>query len=340
MIRSPMHASLVALVLSVGFVAGAGGLAFGCAQADANLGDVADKCSLRDCGPTSGGGDTSLEPDLGNPEDAPIVPKPDSGPGKDDSTTKIDSGIDDSTPGSDTGTAPDAEAGADTTPPPPIDTGTDTPTTPTCSPPAPSGHVCGTLPQCGCPGTDNCDVTKVDGSTSCVASGATKFNQPCTTLGECAKGLSCVAGLCLPFCNGTPDCAAETGGALCEQVMYVPTGSTTAAPVPGFMVCMQQCDPRSPSAICGTGNGCGFIDNAKGITTCSSAGTATTAGSCSTDPLACAPGYVCVNGATAGTSDCDKWCRVGHPTDCTSPKKCLRFVTPPMFGTTEYGVCG
>lgn len=307
----------LASVVSLSMVA----LAAGCAQGSSDPGVSADKCRLRDCGPSSGGGDGTVdEPDFG--VDDTSTPFLDSGKPKDSG-----GGGGDTTAGDDTGVPPLDDTGV---------VGVDTGPT-TCTPPA--GKVCGTLPQCGCTGGKNCDVTKVDGTTSCVAGGTISKNGKCTKIGECAVGFSCVAGLCLPFCNSASDCSGS-GSPRCQAVMYTPTGSTTSKPIPGFNVCEQQCDPVSPSSVCGSGVGCALVSST-GDTTCLAAGSATGPGACTSDVFACAPGYTCVPAAAPSTgSDCLKWCRIGFPSDCSGAyPTCYGFTDHPKIGGTEYGVC-
>ena len=223
-------------------------------------------------------------------------------------------------PGDDTA-VPDEDSGSGKT-----DTkgGTDTggggTDTSTCT--IPTGKVCGTDPQCGCPGK-NCDITKVDGTRACVAAGPKKLHGACSAIGDCGAGLSCIAGNCLPFCDSSAgDCSGT-----CTNIQ----GGTPASPIPGYTVCFETCDPVSPSAVCGGGN-C-QLDGAGG-TVCTAAGSATGAGGCSTStPWACAAGYVCLT-----SNACAKWCRVGFPGDC-STGTCGSLSPPAMVGSTEYGVC-
>lgn len=240
-------------------------------------------------------------------------------------TSGNDAGLDgneplDTTPGFD---APHFDTpGSDTTPPPGDTT--------TCT--IPTGKTCGWIPQCGCAAGQNCDFTAVDGTVSCVAAGSVGLNGKCSKLGECQKGYSCVAGLCFPFCNSAADCAGESGSPICHSV----TGGTPPKDIPGFEVCMQQCDPRKPTTICGAGVGCGIVDGVAGQTTCIGAGSTGSGASCTTDPFTCAPGLICVN--TGTSSSCLPWCRVGF-SDCTGVATCTMFSDHPKVGGVEYGAC-
>lgn len=264
-----------------------------CAQGSTDPGEARDNCLRRDCGVAVGGQEVDPEED--------VVYDDDGLPIEDTATTTKDSG--------------------------PVDTGkADTgPTDAACAPP--SGVVCTTFPQCGCP-SQACDVTGTDGKTACVPAGTRGRHQRCTDYGQCARGFSCVYDVCMPFCGATSDCSA----AVCRNVQYVDPVSKLTKDIPGFRVCMAQCDPINPTTACGSSTTCLFTSST--ATTCAAAATSTTAGTCAADPFACAPGYVCV-----GTGDCKRWCRIGFTGDCPTGKTCGKLTTAPTIGTIEYGVC-
>ena len=278
-------------------------VAIGCATASTDPGVTGGHCGTsRDCGPTSGGegGDVGELPDSFG-FDAPHF----------------------DTPGSDTSPSDD------TTPPPPVDTGTDTLT---CT--IPSGKTCGWVPQCGCSSGQKCDFTAADGTVSCVPAGSVPLNGKCSKLGDCSAGLTCIgAGICVAFCNTAADCSSESGSPICQQI--VDASTTPPTPIPGYKVCMQQCDLRTPAGICGSGTGCGLVDTTH--TTCVAAGSGTSGSSCDTDPFVCGPGLTCVDLGTPPKT-CLAWCRVGF-SDCSSGLSCLSFSDHPTIGGTEYGVC-
>jgi hypothetical protein len=94
--------------------------------------------------------------------------------------------------------------------------------------------------------------------------------------------------------------------------------------VPGLAVCLAQCDPMMPTAVCGDGRAC-VLFATDGTTQCVSPGTATGAGACKTSVLACAAGYGCDDG------DCRKVCRVGVAEDCPGAT-CAAY-------STKFGYC-
>jgi hypothetical protein len=199
----------------------------------------------------------------------------------------------------------------------------------------PTGGECGTFPQCGCTGSQSCDITEsATGKTSCVASGAGRANEECTDTSGCLTGFTCKYGVCLPYCARTSDCTESGSTAICKNLTYSDQG--TLKDIPGMTVCTTQCDPMNPSTSCGADRGCVFT--AATTTTCSGAGDGTTAASCATNRFACAPGYLCV-----GTGDCRRFCRMGIAGDCPAGKTCgkltLNGTSTPMIGTTEFGVC-
>ncbi len=289
-------------------------VAIGCAEgAEPTVGKF--RCT-DDCGPATGGGDADRL-DTGEPGE------PDGG--ADEDTSIPDASIPDAS-------IPDAP---DDTATPPPDTSPDAPDTTapdasSCTPP--SGVACTTIPQCGCPSGTNCDVTSTTGKTSCVAAGSKGLHQPCSALGQCAKGLSCVFDVCVPFCATAADCAASSPSSECRPVRYDDGGVVTD--IPGFRVCQAQCDPMNPTKACGASATCIFVDSAVGKTACAAAASGTTAGSCAAEPFSCMPGYTCV-----GTGDCMRFCRVGFSGDCPGGKACLSFTDHPKIGAIEYGVC-
>ncbi len=194
-----------------------------------------------------------------------------------------------------------------------------------------SGKTCDLFPQCGCPTGQNCNVSTTAGATKCYAAGTVGTNEKCTGNGQCDKGLQCVADLCVPFCKSASDC--PMADARCRTAQYT-DASGAPADIPGYDICLAQCDPMNPSAACGANTTC-FFPYTDDTTQCAAAGTSKSVGGCASDTFACAPGYICVN-----SGDCLKWCRVGFSSDCTGTGgTCASFTTPPMRSGIEYGVC-
>jgi hypothetical protein len=245
----------------------------------------------------------------------PSILASDTGPKKDTGGTTTG---DSSTPGEDSDIPPDGT--------PPSDTSMGS-----CSPP--SGSTCQVFPQCGCMGTQNCNVTSTTGKMSCVASGSAGLHDACTGSGTCQKGYQCLANICVPFCNSDSDCTIS-GSPRCKTAQYVPTGGTTPMDVPNLKVCLAQCDPLNPTTVCGANKTCFFPYLSDDTTECAAAGTSTVKGGCATNTFACAPSYICVN-----DGDCFKWCRIGFPSDCPTGRTCTGFMTPITKGGNEYGVC-
>jgi len=210
-----------------------------------------------------------------------------------------------------------------------------------------SGEICSTFPQCGCPGTDNCNIVTASGHTACVPvpSSAAGLHGKCDKAGDCQKGLQCYGGVCVPLCLDSDSDCTIANSPRCKRVTFAapitPDDTPDAAPtdarpvpveVPGFGVCLAQCDPMSPAAVCGDGRACTFFSTSDATTQCVSPGAATGAGGCKTSVLACAAGYGCFDG------DCRKICRVGMAADCPGAA-CTAFATPVTIGGTQYGTC-
>lgn len=202
----------------------------------------------------------------------------------------------------------------------------------TCTPPV-TGGTCDTFPQCGCTGTQACNVTSEAGTTQCTSAGIVTPYNLCTNLNDCTKGYACVGSACKSYCETNTDCTS-TGG-VCIQVNF--TSGGTSKPIPGMKVCSKKCELQNPASACGSGLGCyPDVQAVPPKTDCAKAGTATTAGACLADSTACAPGYACLS-----NGDCKKWCRVGFTSDCGSGKTCAGWNPPNQIvidGIT-YGVC-
>lgn len=205
------------------------------------------------------------------------------------------------------------------------------PIDPTCTRPSPAS-TCGVAPQCGCSDAATCDVVGDDAA--CVPAGKFAQGKPCTATVGCARGLTCVFGVCRPYC-------ANPGGA-CEAPALgpcVPFANASGAPIAGVGVCRVTCDLRDANGCGGTtaaGTGaCYPFDD--GSTDCARGGTVALGGTC-TVADDCGPALVCVVVGQAQSGTCKKWCRVGQTADCGGAT-CGGF-TPKVFaGGVEHGAC-
>lgn len=222
---------------------------------------------------------------------------------------------------------------------PPVSTGPTSPTGDASAPPPTDckttkpGDRCGVVPQCGCSTTETCDVIDAQGSVRCVAFGRAAMGRPCTATAGCAQGLTCIFGTCHAFCDNPGSACTQAGTGSCVQVTA--QGGTA---IPGFAVCMVDCQLQDPLACGGKTNaGIGecFVDD-KGVTDCQEGGPQAENQSCSAS-AGCGPGLVCVT--PSGSSNvCKRWCRVGTA-DCGGSVPCSGFSTKVMVGTVEYGAC-
>ncbi len=206
---------------------------------------------------------------------------------------------------------------------------------PVCA--APSGSKCAVDPQCGCSMTETCDITtEATGATSCVTAGNATMGRPCGQTGDCVQGLTCRFGACRPYCT-TPRSACNVAGtALCVEFV-----GDDNKPMPGNNVCTIKCDPRNPSAVCGT-NACLWFANyykPEKITDCNFAGATEELDPCQGDSD-CKPGLACMNHPKYGL-ECEKWCRLGVAGDCPSNSNCVDTlgVDAPMIDGVKEGVC-
>ncbi len=167
---------------------------------------------------------------------------------------------------------------------------------------------CGVSPQCGCASDKKCAYDPV--TLGCFPLGTEGLNDKCSGGGAaCLAGHQCVNYGCLKFCSAAEPCSSMKGSPTCQAL--------SGSPGP---YCLQQCDPRVPTDVCGPGRTCGAVAvttpgtaSAGFSWTCAAAlGSATGPGACaaSADKLKCAPGYWCVSG------NCRKWCDASDPCGC------------------------
>jgi hypothetical protein len=193
---------------------------------------------------------------------------------------------------------------------------------------APPSNVCGLDPQCGC-GTNTCEVNRVklDGTTECVASGNNPVKTPCNDTTECAQGLTCLWGVCRPYCSQDGTDCGKASTTKCIQVQ-----NSQSQPILNLLVCRLDCTLDDTGQSCG-GNGRGCVyDGTNSATDCfdlSQYGTTT----CSQNAPYCAAGYVCLS-----TYACARWCNINAP-NCAGNTTCKPLQTPPMVNGKTYGVC-
>ncbi len=195
---------------------------------------------------------------------------------------------------------------------------------------SPPSNVCGVDPQCGC-NSDTCEVdqVKLDGSSSCVTAGSNGIGKACTaTTSQCATGLTCIWGVCRPYCGSIGDkgMCNQPGTGVCRQL----TDNSMKA-IPNLVVCSTNC-ALNDATSCGGKSGCIF-DNANGVTDCYPVGSAMT---CSKNQTNCAPGYECIT-LNMSTYSCAKWCKMGG-NDCGG-KVCSGFMPKVLVNNVEFGVC-
>jgi hypothetical protein len=191
---------------------------------------------------------------------------------------------------------------------------------------------CGLNPQCGCEGSQTCDVTSRDsGAATCVASSGTIQGDKCTSTSDCQQGLTCILGACRPYCTGqtlgTPCKGSGVGS--CAQFY------SGGVAVKNDEICFVSCDLTNPTAACGA-NGCVI---SSGETNCETVGTAGEFASC-TYGSDCAQGLSCITfgSGDSGTSSCRTMCRFGGAA-CGNNESCTHFSTDLVLNGITYGFC-
>lgn len=239
--------------------------------------------------------------------DDTVLPGADAG-GKKDSS--VDPGNDSGNPGNDSGGQPDTS----------VDNCTK----------APPSNVCGVDPQCGCnTGTCEVDQMKLDGSSACVTAGSLGIGKACTaTANQCATGLTCIWGVCRPYCGSIGDGGKcnQPGTGVCRQL-----NDSNSKAIPNLVVCSTDCTLNDPNS-CGGKSGCVY-DGTNMVTDCYPVGTSMT---CTKTQTNCAPGYECVTTNMVNYT-CNKWCKIGG-NDCGA-KVCGGFQPKVIVNNVEYGVC-
>lgn len=198
---------------------------------------------------------------------------------------------------------------------------------------------CGLAPQCGCAGSETCDVTnEASGATSCVTAGGATLGRPCNQTGDCLTGLTCEYGACRPYCKTPRSKCGVSGTDLCVEIL-----GADQKPITNKAVCTINCDPRVPAGVCGT-NAChwfaSFYAPSK-VSDCNFGGTLASLAVCK-GTSDCQPGLACISHPKYGL-ECERWCRIGVAGDCgTDPKftcKDMFGVDAPVINGVKEGVC-
>ena len=203
---------------------------------------------------------------------------------------------------------------------------------------APVSGTCDTIPQCGCPADQACDVYSSTGATSCFTTANIALGHACPAreLGECSPGLTCVATTCKAFCSTESDCLMPD--AMCFQVKF--SDGDTDVPIPEMRVCTDQCDLTAPQGQCGPDATCfpfSELGASPGQSICALTG-GTSTGGCAEDALSCAPGFSCM-----ADGRCHRWCQLSGA-DCGG-EACVPVTnaegsaTGHFVGALEFGVC-
>jgi hypothetical protein len=208
---------------------------------------------------------------------------------------------------------------------------------PVCETVAPNNR-CGLDPQCGCGPNETCDVTTVaTGATSCVTGGGATLGRPCTQTGDCVAGLTCAYGACRPYCKTPRSKCGVAGTDLCVERL-----DANDKPLPNAAVCTITCDPRMPSAVCGTNNCEWFPDyySPSKVTDCNFAGTTVAFAKCEFTSD-CLPGHACFKHPQFDL-ECEPWCTLGKtPTECKAGFTCKDAygASAPVIGGAKLGLC-
>ncbi len=192
----------------------------------------------------------------------------------------------------------------------------------------PSGLACAPTSNCGCESEQVCGLTDEDGdlAVACHAPGKQKQGDDCD-LGDCANGLLCIEGVCIPSCRFDNDCEADN--AQCEEVQR-PNGQA----LKGIRYCQENCDLVSPADPTNDFQACdgeqSCVVSSNGSRCVNDLGNGTQGESCETDAN-------CDAGLTCESNSCKQWCRVDSP-NCSAGLEC-KPVTGGSDATLGLGLC-
>ena len=164
---------------------------------------------------------------------------------------------------------------------------------------------CDPVGQTGCFAGEKCtyiidSTTPLMGHTSCAPKGGVVSGGACTRdaggVDDCVAGYFCSGGTCTEICSTSPNSCGGTE--VCTVFAGVFDDRTDVG------MCMPQCDPLNPSAVCPTGESC-YLSLASAITSCvapslSDPITKTGAPNCNSNPGTQDCNCVTLNGCDAG----------------------------------------
>jgi len=182
---------------------------------------------------------------------------------------------------------------------------------------------CNYQTQQGCPASAACrpqfNAEEVAVTPGCEAAGDHDAGDPCTTQGECGRGLYCAAGACRKMCCGGDWSACDPGESCIRSVEVRAGGEIIAA---GLDLCFPvgTCDLFDPSSCSDEpGRECKIVDPT-GAVACAPRSEADVGDPCG-PPTVCKQGLNCVGGF------CVKLCRhleCGEPS-CGEGSDCVHF---------------
>jgi len=235
---------------------------------------------------------------------------------------------------------------------------------PDAQPPPP----CDPVSQTNCAAGEKCtyiidSTNPMMGHTACAPDGSVASGGACTRdaagVDDCVPGDFCSGGTCNEICSSNPNSCGGT--ALCTMFAGIFTDRTDVG------MCMPQCDPLDPSAVCPSGESC-YLSLSSATTGCyapslSDPATKTGAPNCNSDPgtqdcncvnlNGCAAGFGCIllNDPTSPTGEvCAYFCdpmNSGGPTCASgigagpafSCRQIMTFYSDAMNVDPSYGMC-
>lgn len=184
-------------------------------------------------------------------------------------------------------------------------------------------YECDPVTREGCLPTQNCSLDS--GKPTCVKAGSKPPLATCTATTECAPGLGCHEGNCVPLCTQAEDCSVNTGYGCAFGISYDDIG------IPFVGACTKTCDPVVQN--CPTGQACY-------LGACATPKLNHAEGESCAEPRDCGAGLLCMSDARgAAPATCHPYCAISATDACGFGFACYPISELVAGAPANWGVC-